>query len=95
MICPVCNGNEKMVEKDKYHVCPKCLTEVWPPEKPERGEYKKKEEISSPALMLWHKEDIDYKPPLPAGVPVYKGGGRSGRKRKKKPNKQITNINFW
>lgn len=42
MICPVCNGNEKMVEKDNYHVCPKCLTEVWPPEKPERGEYKKK-----------------------------------------------------
>ena len=83
-----------MVEKDNYHVCPKCLTEVWPPEKPERGPYKKVT-VADNIFFNPNRTDIDYKPPLPAGVPVYKGGGRNGRKRKKKPNKQITNINFW
>lgn len=86
-----------MVEKDNYYVCPKCLTEVWPPEKPEKIYQKslvKNVSIDSPELMLWHEEDMNYKPPLPPGVPIFKGGSKNSRKRKKKPKIQISNVNY-
>jgi hypothetical protein len=93
MICPNCPGNEEMREdKRGYHVCPKCLGEWWPQDKPERGEYKKAEKtitIDSPELMLWHEEDMNYKPPLPPGEPCYKGGSKSGKRRKKPAKKDI------
>ena len=88
MICPNCEGNERMIEKDGYHVCPKCLGEFWPPEKLERGPYKKKN-ITSPELMLWHEEDMNYKPPLPPGVPHFGGGSKSGKRRKKPVKRDI------
>jgi hypothetical protein len=90
MICPNCPGNVDMVEIDEHWQCLICNGQWWPPEKPEKI-YKKAlvKPIDSPELMLWHEEDIDYKPPLPAGVPVYKGGGKSGRKRRKKIKRDI------
>ena len=96
MICPYCKGKMTYIEDRNYWVCPFDLGEFWPGEKPERGEYKKKEEISilSPELMLWHEADMNYKPPLPPGVPIFKGGGKNGRKRKKKPKIQISNVNY-
>ena len=90
MICPVCPGNEEMVEKDNYHVCPKCLTEVWPGEKPERGEYKKRD-VLTPSTALWHKEDMNYKPVNLGGAPVRKGSSKSG-KRRKKPVKKDARV---
>ena len=91
MICPNCPGNVEMIEIDEHWQCGICNGQWWPGEKPERGPYKKKN-ITSPELMLWHEEDIDYKPPLPAGVPVYKGGGKSGRKRRKKVKRDIRTM---
>jgi Zn-finger nucleic acid-binding protein len=95
MICPNCQGKEEMREdKRGYHVCPKCLGEWWPPDKPERGEYKKSiTNISSPGLMIWHDRDINYKEPLPAGEPIFKGSSKSGKKRKK-PLKRIVGIPY-
>jgi hypothetical protein len=95
MICPNCPGNVEMVKIDDHWQCPICNGQWWEPDKPERGEYKKKEEISisSPALMLWHKEDINYKPPLPAGAWKFGGGSKSGKKRKK-PLKRIVGIPY-
>jgi Zn-finger nucleic acid-binding protein len=90
MICPNCPGNVEMVKIDEDHSqCPICNGQWWEPDKPERGEYKKKEEISisSPALMLWHEQAIDYKEPLPAGAWQFGGSSKSGKRRKKKPNK--------
>jgi hypothetical protein len=92
MICPYCK--EEMREDERgYYVCGKCLGEFWPKEKPERGPYKKsinvEVSISSPALMLWHEEDMNYKPPLPPGEPCFKGGSKSGKKRKKPAKRDI------
>ena len=98
MICPKCPGNVEMVEIDEHYQCPICNGQWWPPEKPEKIYKKalvKNAAIDSPELMLWHEEDMNYKPPLPPGEPVRKGSSKSGKKRKKKPKKQITNINFW
>ena len=98
MICPNCPGNVDMVEIDEHWQCPICNGQWWPPEKPEKIYKKalvKNAAIDSPELMLWHEEDMNYKPPLPPGEPVFKGSSKSGKKRKKKPKKQITNINFW
>jgi hypothetical protein len=92
MICPYCK--EEMREDERgYYVCGKCLGEFWPKEKPERGPYKKsinvEVSISSPALMLWHEEDMNYKPPLPQGVPHFGGGSKSGKRRKKPVKRDI------
>ena len=96
MICPNCPGNVDMVEIDELHSqCPICNGQWWPPEKPEKIYKKAKVDILTPSTALWHKEDMNYKPPLPHGEPVFKGSSKSGKKRKKKPKKQITNINFW
>jgi Zn-finger nucleic acid-binding protein len=92
MICPNCPGNVEMVKIDEDHSqCPICNGQWWEPDKPERGEYKKKEEIAitDPTLMLWHKEDMNYKPPLPPGVPHFKGGSKSGKRRKKPAKRDI------
>lgn len=91
MICPNCAGNEKMVEKDGYHVCPKCLGEWWPPEKPEK--IYKKVTVADNIFFNPKRADMNYKPPLPAGVPVFKGSSKSGRKRKK-PVKRIVGMPY-
>jgi hypothetical protein len=72
-----------------YHTCPMCLTEVWPGDTvKERGEYQKhrKEILYSLAAQ---KTAMDSKPVLPPGEPCFKGGGKSGRKRKKPVKKDI------
>ena len=89
IVCPFCKMEMKYHSENNFYKCPnkKCKTEVWPGDiDEERGEYKKKEEktISSPDLMLWHKEAIDYKEPLPAGAWQFGGGSKSGKRRKKK-----------
>ena len=97
MICPNCPGNVDMVKIDDHSQCPVCNGQWWPPEKPEKIYQKslvKNVSIGSPELMLWHEVDMNYKPPLPPGVPIFKGGGKNGRKRKKKPKIQISNVNY-
>ena len=91
MICPNCPGNVKMVEIDEHWQCPICNGQWWPPEKEERGPYKIKPSapIDSPECLIWGTQHIDYKEPLPAGVPCFKGGGKSGKKRKKPVKKNI------
>ena len=88
MICPQCPGNVEMLEIDDHYQCGICNGQFWPGEKPERGPYKKKD-VANPDLMLWHEQDMNYKEPLPAGVPCFKGGGKSGKKRKKPVKKNI------
>ena len=77
-----------MVKIDEDHKqCPICNGQWWPLEKPEK--IYKKVTVADNIFFNPKRTDIDYKPPLPAGVPVYKGGGRSGRKRKKKAKRDI------
>jgi ribosomal protein S27AE len=94
LICPNCPGNVEMIYTDEHWQCGICNGQWWPPDKPERGPYKKTfTDISSPGLMLWHDRDINYKEPLPAGEPIFKGGSKSGKKRKK-PLKRIVGIPY-
>ena len=88
MICPNCPGNVEMVKIDEHSQCPICNGQWWEGEKPERGPYKKVT-VADNIFFNPKRTDIDYKPPLPAGVPVFKGGGKSGRKRKKPVKKDI------
>ena len=87
MICPNCPGNVEMVEIDEHWQCGICNGQWWPPEKPEK--IYKKVTVADNIFFNPNRTDIDYKPPLPAGVPVYKGGGKSGRKRRKKIKRDI------
>jgi hypothetical protein len=84
-----------MLYIDDHWQCGICNGQWWPPEKPERGPYKKiikDVPIDSPELMLWHEEDMNYKPPLPPGEPYFKGGGSKSGKRRKKPVKRNMRI---
>ncbi len=89
MICPNCPGNVDMVEIDEHWQCPICNGQWWPPEKPEKIYKKAKVDILTPSTALWHKEDMNYKPPLPPGVPHFKGGSKSGKRRKKPVKRDI------
>jgi hypothetical protein len=93
MICPNCPGNVEMVKIDDHWQCGICNGTWWEGEKPERGPYKKaliKElPIDDPALMLWHQEDMNYKPPLPAGAWQFGGSSKSGKRRKKPAKRDI------
>jgi hypothetical protein len=92
LICPSCPGNVEMLYIDDHWQCGICNGQWWPPEKPERGPYKKIEKdasIDSPELMLWHEQAIDYKEPLPAGAWKFGGGSKCGKRRKKPPKKDI------
>jgi hypothetical protein len=96
LICPNCPGNVEMlyIKEDNMYKCGICNGQWWPEDKPERGPYKKSlTDISSPNLMLWHDRDINYKEPLPAGEPIFKGSSKSGKKRKK-PLKRIVGIPY-
>lgn len=74
--------------KQDYHVCPKCFTEVWPGEiTKERGEYDKNRKTILTSLAA-QTTAINEKPILPPGDPVFKGGSKSGKKRKKKVKKE-------
>jgi len=102
MNCPQCPGDVEMlyIKEDNMYHCPICNGQWWPPDKPERGEYKKAIcDISSPEALIFGLAEstygINYKAPLPPGEPSYKGGSRSGKRRKKRPKPQITNINYW
>lgn len=84
-----------MFEHTDHNTCPICFTEVWPGEiQKERGEYltRRKRELFSLAAQA---TALNSKPVLPAGVPCFKGGNKSGKSRKKKPKKDIGNINFF
>jgi len=99
MNCPYCK-EEMRENKRGYFVCGKCLGEFWPREKPERGEYQKRQIKHDPDSLFFFglaesTHAINYKPVNPPGEPTFKGGSKSGRKRKKKPKIQISNINFW
>jgi hypothetical protein len=101
MICPYCKEEMRKDERG-YHVCGKCLGEFWPGEQQqERGEYQKRQikyDVSSPEALIFGLAEstygINYKPPLPPGEPTFKGGSKSGKRRKKKPKIQMANINY-
>lgn len=76
-------------DKRDYYVCGKCLGEFWPGEiQKERGEYQKQTVKIKDSMFYFGLAEqamaINSKPVLPPGVPCFKGGGKSGKKRKKK-----------
>jgi hypothetical protein len=76
-----------MFEHKDHSTCPACFTEVWPGEiQKEREEYntKRKRELYSLAAQA---TALNSKTPLPPGEPTYKGGSKSGKRRKKKPKR--------
>jgi hypothetical protein len=92
MNCPYCK-DEMREDKRGYWTCGRCLGEFWPGEQQEeRGEYQKRQVIYAKDSYFYFglaesTYGINHKPVNPPGAIHFGGGSKSGKKRKKKPNK--------
>lgn len=78
-----------------FHKCGRCMTEVWPGDiAKERNEYNKNRHIILNSLAA-QTTALNSKPVNPPGRPVFKGGSKTGKKRKKKPNIKTSDMNTW
>jgi len=75
------------IKKQDYYVCPKCLGEFWPGKlKKQKEQYADERQYDLNCLAA-QATSMNSKPINLGGKPVFKGGSKNGKCRKKKPKK--------